>query len=142
MIKKIYINLLVVVLCATIFTSCRDLPQNGDFSGHWQIVSMEYPDGTIVRPAGTHYYSFYRSVAQLSAVGYVRVTGNLVYTGTEFSIEFHYQKDAKFLEAWGVIVPSDDEVEGWVEHYKINKLTPESLVMTTSQGIVITCRIY
>lgn len=124
-------------------TSCRELAQNGDFSGQWQIQTIEYPDGTTVDPEGTRYYCFYRDVAQLTAPGGTRVTGNLAYDedAGKFAIEFPYEK-ASYLKSWGITFPdlTDPDTKGVTARFTINALTSERLVMTTEAGAVITCR--
>ena len=72
--KKIYsLTVFFIAAAVALFaTSCRELAQNGDFSGQWQILSIEYPDGTTIDPEGTRYYCIYRDVAQLTAPGGTR----------------------------------------------------------------------
>lgn len=124
-------------------SSCRELAQNGDFSGQWQIQTMEYPDGTTVDPEGNRYYCFYRDVAQLTAPGGTRITGNLAYNedaGT-FAIDFPYDPPT-YLKLWGITFPdtTDPNEKGVTARFTINVLTSERLVMTTEAGVVITCR--
>lgn len=142
-ITKIIMMLSLAVATILPSTSCRELAQNGDFSGQWQVLSMDYPDGTTVDPEGTRYYCFYRDVAQLTSQGALRVTGNLVYdeAGRKFSIEFPYEY-AVNLAPWGITLPEgvDPMTQGYVAHFTIQTLTESRLVMTTDQGVVITCR--
>ena len=145
--KKIYsLTVFFIATAVAIFaTSCRELAQNGDFSGQWQILSIEYPDGTTIDPEGTRYYCIYRDVAQLTAPGGTRVTGNLSYdedAGT-FSIQFP-DNSPSYLKNWGITFPDDisDEQQELTARFTINDLTSKRLVMTTDMGVVITCRKY
>lgn len=140
--KKIL--LLLLILCGMpALNSCRDLPLHGEFSGHWQIMTIDYPDGTTVEPHGTRYYCFYRSVAQLTAPGFVRVTGNLACNGERFTIQILNSKDSpEFMYPWGITVPQGvtELPADFVVGYTINHLSEEKLVMTTDMGVVISCR--
>jgi hypothetical protein len=143
--KKIYsLTVFFIAAAVALFaTSCRELAQNGDFSGQWQILSIEYPDGTTIDPEGTRYYCIYRDVAQLTAPGGTRVTGNLSYdedAGT-FSIQFPGNSPS-YLKDWGITFPDDisDEQQELTARFTINDLTSKRLVMTTDMGVVITCR--
>lgn len=124
-------------------SGCRELAQNGDFSGQWQIVTIEYPDGNAVNPEGTRYYCIYRDVAQLTGPNDIRITGNLAYdeSARSFSIEFPYE-EAQYLAPWGIEFPASvaPDTKGTIVKYTINVLTSERLVMTTEFGAVITCR--
>ncbi len=139
--RVIYIALMMVALFSS--NACRELAQNGDFSGQWQILSMDYPDGTSVDPEGKYYYCIYRDVAQLTATGGTRVVGNLVYDedAMRFSIQFPYES-ARGLARWGITFPDtvDPAAKGLTVNFTINHLTSEQLIMTTEMGVVITCR--
>lgn len=143
MIRRIASCLMALTLIAALH-SCRDLPEIGEFAGQWQVLSIEYPDGHTDDPHGTIYYSFYRSVAQLSATSYVRIHGNLTYDeGKSFTIQFPHL-DAAQVAAWGIIVPDDvdSQADGWTEYFTIQNLSEEHLRFTTSQGVILTCRKY
>lgn len=135
----------VVIFAVTlIFSSCfQELALNGDFSGQWQVLSMDYPDGTRVDPEGTRYYCIYRDVAQLTNPEGVMVTGSLVYDedAMQFSIQFPYES-ASGLARWGITFPDtvDPNAKGMTVHFSINHLSSEKLIMTTEMGVVITCR--
>lgn len=143
--KVIYKIFMATVALVAIFSfgACRELAQNGDFSGQWQVLSMDYPDGTSVDPEGERYYCFYRDVAHLTSPEGTRVTGNLVYDedAMKFSIQFPYQT-VRGLERWGITFPDgvDPNSKGETAHFTINLLTSEDLIMTTQMGVVITCR--
>lgn len=137
--------LTVISLAAVMSSSCRELAQNGDFSGQWQVLSIDYPDGTTIDPEGTRYYCIYRDVAQLTAPGGTRLTGNLAYDedAGKFSIQFPHEQPQR-LASWGITFGSDidPEQDGCTAQFTINSLSSSRLIMTTETGNVITCRKY
>lgn len=144
--KKIFasISILFVAFVAMVATNgCRELAQNGDFSGQWQVLSIDYPDGTTVDPEGTRYYCIYRDVVQLTSQGSERKSGNLVYDedARKCSMEFPYE-EAQYLAPWGITFPADvaPTTKGCTIHFTIQTLTESRLVMTSEMGVVITCR--
>lgn len=141
-ISNIILFLSLTFFAAFSATSCRELAQNGEFSGQWQVLSIDYPDGTTVDPEGTRYYCIYRDVAQLTAPGNIRITGNLAYDedNKRFSIQFPYE-EVMDLAPWGITAPEgvDPYMLGYTADFTIQTLTSSSLVMTT-RGVVITCR--
>lgn len=140
-ISPILLGLLIVCSILPV-TSCQQLAQNGDFSGQWQFLSIDYPDGTSVNPQGERYLCVYRDVAQLTGPNGVRVTGNLAYDedAGKFSIEFPYECAAN-LAPWGITAADevDPDSYGFVASFTIQTLSSSRLVMTTN-GVVITCR--
>ncbi|MDE7410673.1 MAG: lipocalin-like domain-containing protein [Paramuribaculum sp.] len=155
---------LIICLVSLLYTSCRDLPQNGDFSGFWQITAIDYSDGTSLEADHDHCYGFYRTVAQL--IGgyspteapdmwrYGEKSGNLAYHDTDFVIEF-----PTFGQWWDMVPWGFPQLpEGVYLHqpvyayYTINRLDGDILVMTLDRvtdavatypaGITITCRRY
>ncbi len=141
-ISNIILFLSLTIFAAISATSCRELAQNGDFSGQWQVLSFDYPDGTTVDPEGTRFYCIYRDVAQLTDNTGVRVTGNLIYDedNNRFSIQFP-EEELRDLAPWGITAPegADPDMLGYTADYTIETLTSSRLVMTT-RGVVITCR--
>lgn len=143
--KRIF-NFCVIMaaLALSVFaSSCRELAQNGDFSGQWQVLSIEYPDGTTVDPCGTLYYCIYRDVAQLTAPNDIRVTGNLHYDEDARMFSIQFPRDTpEYLAQWGIEIPDDNEAdfEQVVARFAIDTLTSSRLVMTGATGIVVTCR--
>ena len=54
MTNKILILLMAAVFALTV-SSCRKRSINGDLDGMWQVMSIEYADGTVVNPEATYY---------------------------------------------------------------------------------------
>lgn len=139
--KKII--LLCLIIAALGSTSCRKLALHGDFSGQWQILTIDYPDGTHVEPQGEYYYCFYRDVAQLTDLNNTRIVANMTYTDDEFVLQFPYEIVER-LAPWGIICPDtvDPETKGYSATFTIDRLTSKRLVMTTDMGVTIACRKY
>ncbi|MCM1292536.1 MAG: lipocalin-like domain-containing protein [Bacteroides sp.] len=144
MIKKLQIAMAALMGCIMMMWlgSCRELAQNGDLSGQWQVTSIDYADGSTFDPDGTRYYCFYRKVAQLTAPGAELHTGNLVYDEDASTMSIEFPRDRPLdLTTWGIVVPETDQIDelGFTAHFTINELTSSRLVMT-SNGTVIRCR--
>lgn len=143
--------------------SCRDLPQNGDFSGFWQITAIRDADGTEQPVDRNHFYGFYRTVFNLlgghnltepDMTYYAEKTGNLAYYGTSFVLEFPRFEPSWDLTSWGFPERPDGVVYKVPVHayYTINSLDGDALVMTLDRitdadqeypaGITIVCRRY
>lgn len=131
--------IILVLLLAAASTSCRKLALNGDFSGQWQILKIEYADGTVVDPEGQYYYCFYRDVAQLTRTGAaLNYTANLAYHEDSFTLQFPYASSEP-LGPWGLATDPISPL-GFSITLTINELTSSRLVMTTPSGTIITCR--
>lgn len=144
--KKLMLALLLCVGLSGLTSSCRDLPLIGDLAGQWQILTLEYPDGTVTptTPEKYYYYCFYRHTAQLFYYGLSHGhTANMDYDNPDITLEFPYMTGNE-LANWGITVPegTDGTVKGWTQHYVIEKLDDERLVLRTDQGVTITMRRY
>lgn len=143
--KRLKHLLVMTVALATVLVafSCRELAQNGDFSGQWQVLTIEYPDGTTENVQGQRYYRIYRKVLQLATPGQTVVTANLQYDedAATFSAQFPYATRREVIP-WGIACPEgvDPEETGFMVHFTINELSSSRLVFTGETGIVITCR--
>lgn len=148
--KTRLLNLLLITLAALAASSCRELSQDGDLAGQWQILTIEHPDGTVTNPEGHNYYCFYRNVCQLTNTNTTRITANMVYneSGATITLDFPYESIAN-LKPWGItqagsaltpdVAPDPDTKTITL---KINHLTSSRLTMTAPGGNVITCRKY
>lgn len=131
------------MIAALSTTSCRKLALHGDFSGQWQILTIDYPDGTHEEPQGEYYYCFYRDVAQLTNISGIRIVANLAYNDDAFVLQFPYERAGR-LAPWGITCPDtvDPGMLGYSAGFTIDKLTSKRMVMTTDMGVTITCRKY
>lgn len=140
---KSFLATALVFVAVIVASSCRELAQNGDFSGQWQVLTIEYPDGTTENVQGKRYYRVYRDVLQLAAPGGTVVTANLVYdeAAAVFSAQFPYTTPAD-VASWGIGCPdgTDPSAKGFTARFSINKLSASQLVFTGETGIVVTCR--
>ncbi len=92
-----------MLLCAMIalgVTSCRKRSINGDLDGQWQVMEIEYADGTVENPEGVYYCLFLHTV-NLTRIGGVVCAGNMIYEGDKLSLEFPYATPEQ-LKTWGI----------------------------------------
>ena len=146
--RLIYLILSLVALMAA--PSCRELAQDGDLAGQWQILTVEHPDGSVTNPEVHYYYCFYRDVAQLTNTNTTRITASMVYDEDQrfMSLTFPYEPIA-YLAPWGIsqtgsaFAPdATPDPESKTVTFKISYLSSKKLVMTAPGGNVITCRKY
>lgn len=76
------------------------MPENGDLDGQWQILSIEYSDGSIIQPKG-YYYCLFRSVVNLTSRTNAIQSGNLTYKDRKLSLSMPYST-AEQLKPWGI----------------------------------------
>ena len=146
---RLFNFLLIILAIVAPATSCRELAQNGDLSGQWQIRSIDHPDGTSTDPDGYNYYCFYRNVAQLTNTNTTCVSANMVYNekASTITLQFPYEK-IENLKAWGItqpgsaLNPEEPANDPSTVTLVINHLSASRLVMTAPGGNVITCRKY
>ncbi|WP_167761591.1 lipocalin-like domain-containing protein [Barnesiella sp. WM24] len=98
MTNKILILLMAAVFALTV-SSCRKRSINGDLDGMWQVMSIEYADGTVVNPEST-YYCLFLHTFNLQRPGN-RIAGNMIYEGDELKLEAPYAT-ASELNPWGM----------------------------------------
>ncbi len=93
---------LITFLCIliSVMPSCRKMAENGDLDGQWQILSIEYSDGTITSPKG-YYYCLFRSVVNLTSRANALQAGNLVYKDRELTLTMPYST-VEQLAPWGM----------------------------------------
>lgn len=126
----LYLTLAVTIL-VSLTTSCRKVPINGKLDGQWQVMKVEYDDGTTVTPSSS-YYCFSLHVAQLNGNG--GGSANMVYDGDVITLDFPYIKSenaAKSLYNFGI---AENPAS-----LTVVKLTGSTLVMQSSVATV-TCR--
>lgn len=110
--------------------ACRKAPINGDLDAQWQIMSVQYADGTSAAPDGSLYICISLHTLQLRGVGVH--TANMAYddkAGT-ISLDFPISK-AEDLRPWGFDATQTSA--------KILRLNRKELVLLTDIA-EITCR--
>lgn len=147
---KRILTYLTIAILAVSFSSCRKLAEHGSFSGQWQVLSIDYPDGTVVdSPSHDLYYRFYRDVATVfNRKTHFGATGNILdYREKEsFTLQFPYKAKLSQFATLGMtdpdatIDPENDEVEGYTVSFTIRKQDSQTLIMTTQYGVTLTCR--
>ena len=87
------------------------------------------------------YYCFYRHTAQLRPGGGAAITANMTYDNPSLTLQFP-STQTRILDAWGIVVQENTPTGTieWIQKYHIDHLSSERLVMTTEQGVEITCR--
>lgn len=140
--KKIYTILLVAII-AVALGSCRKLALHGDFSGMWQVLTIEYPDGTLVESNHDYYYCFNRNVVMLREYGNKYVIGNMVYHETDFSLQF-FRVSTRYLSNWGMTMPdaAPQVLDEFVVHFTVDERNSKHMVITSDEGITVTLRKY
>lgn len=144
MIKKLTIlTALMLCICTSLLTSCRVAPSNGDLDAQWQLMSIDYTDGTQTVPATRTYYSFYRHTANVTLVGGQSATANLTYIeGQSLTLEFPLNTPESLL-AWSLPVPADADAgqTGVTISFTVNHISSSKLILTAdSDGAVYTFR--
>lgn len=145
--KNIINKILLLVAIVASLSSCREMQQHGDFSGQWQVLTIEYPDGMVKDVQGEIYYNFQRNLCQLTmpqepnAVSQKRVTGVLDYHESWFTVDFRLSNYTE-LEPFGIIAPEGADMNklGVIVRYNIDSFSSERMVMTTDCGTILTCR--
>lgn len=120
-IKHILIIMAIACVVAATATSCRKMPENGDLDGQWQIMSIEYNDGTMSNPKGM-YYCLFRSVVNLTSRTHATQSGNLHYKDRKLTLSMPYST-AAMLEPWGM---NSAETTFSVKQLSKDKMTLES----------------
>lgn len=140
--KRLLFQLMLIVASSISFSGCRELAQNGDLSGQWQITAIDLKDGTSVDPEGNYYYCFYRNVCQLTNTNTTRITANMVYDEKAATITLEFPRDnLSTLSGWG-LSEADIDPETSTIRISVNSLSSSRLVMTTPAGTTISCRKY
>lgn len=145
MIKRIALaTALMLCICCTLIPSCRVAPSNGDFDAQWQLMTIEYPDGTTEVPATRTYYSFYRHTANIALYGGSMLIANMTYVEDQSVTLVFPQYTPEQLKPFSLPVPSDavDGVKGVTVTFTINHLSSSKLVMTAANGAVYSLRKY
>lgn len=140
--KRLLFQLMLIVASSISFSGCRELAQNGDLSGQWQITAIDLKDGTSVDPEGNYYYCFYRNVCQLTNTNTTRITANMVYDEKAATITLEFPRDnPSTLSGWG-LSEADLDTETSTIRIAVNSLSSSRLIMTTPAGTTISCRKY
>lgn len=140
---RLLISMLLALLCAGASTSCRELSQIGDLAGQWQVLSIDYPDGTTVDPQGAVFYNFYRDVAQLRDNDGGRSTASMAYDEQASKMTLHFPYSSPYaLAQWGITCPDPEleAVKDFTISFDIKTLTSDRLVITSQYGVTISMR--
>lgn len=132
----------VILLTSAFFHSCRVVPDNDKLDAQWQLLTITDAAGNETTPDPRTYFSFYRSVAQVTQYAGGRITANLA-LGDSLSMQFPYA-DAAQLRSFYLPVPADvaADTKGLTVKFYVNQLSDDKLVMTTKDSEVYTFRRY
>lgn len=132
--KHIIISAVAAILLLTLFTGCRKAPVNGKLDGMWQVMDIEYADGTRAKVDYQAYYCIELHVVQLR--GLSGQTGNLHYADSKLTMDFPYaDTEAKMRPLKNYGIEENPQV------FDIVTLTGSALVMRTPSGsVTVTCR--
>ncbi|MDE5843604.1 MAG: lipocalin-like domain-containing protein [Muribaculaceae bacterium] len=106
-----FIILIIATSLVFIFASCSKGNDMGEIRGQWQLLTIQYPDGTTVQPDGTRrYISFDLHVIQLTATddsdsNFYRCVGNVTGDVPDMTFNFPYvntENDYRNLANWGI----------------------------------------
>lgn len=124
--KKILTATVAIIILTITLGGCRKVPINGDLDGMWQVMSVEYADGTSHSYSGL-YYCVSLHVIQLRGGGVF--SGNMI-----------YDKDARTLKAdFPGIAPGQLRpwgVEGTQMDFDILELTGKRLTLKSDYAEV------
>lgn len=97
--KPIIITFFAAVMLL-VAASCRKAPINGDLDAQWQVMSVNYADGTTTDPDGSLYICISLHTLQLRGKGLY--TANMAYDSEAgvITLDFPLAKDAD-LRPWG-----------------------------------------
>lgn len=124
--RLVYLAVITLFTIILATTSCRKWPENGKLDGMWQIMSVEYSDGTTTSRM-KYYYNFQRSICQLT--GSSTCTGNMTYAKKEARLQIDFPESAlSQLRPYGI---AENPVI-----FKIIKLTNSSLILSNEYSTI------
>lgn len=146
-IQKLLI-LIAVALSGLLNTACDKVPMNGDLDGMWQLMDIEYTDGTHQTPDKQRYMCIQLHLIQLTVYSNVHqgIYSHFTHNGDELRLYDFYDlrhwkntettnevlEDASQLEPWGI--------SGLDVTYHIVKLNGSALILKDPSGTLLTFR--
>lgn len=117
---------LILALCVS--AGCRKAPINGDLDGQWQVMTIDFADGTSSQPDRV-YYAIYLHTVQLHAVSGSGATGNMTYDRDASTLYFDFPYAAPgTLKRYGI--------SGSSVKFDILKLTSKILVLQSDEAMI------
>lgn len=131
---KTILSILCGLILALTITACNEGPINGHLDGQWQIMTVDYPDGSSLAP-DRYYFCFYRHTANLTHYGETSLPANLVYNEASRSLSLSLPSDHDWLGGWGIPRHTPTTL-----HFQIVSLSRKSLIMTLDTTATFTLR--
>lgn len=136
--------IMLAMLAALLTPGCRVAPSDWALDAQWQLMRVEYADGTVAEPQST-YYCFYRHTANLYNPHLGRVKANLAYVEDEsLTLEMPYITYDE-LPKYYLPTPADatPDKTGYTITFAVEQLTDKRLVLVAEDsGAVYTFRKY
>lgn len=123
--RIINIIALIITLGAGV-TACVNGSKNHDLDGQWQIMTIEFADGTSESPARM-YYCIYLHTVNVTSPVLDPQTANMTYSGDDLILSFPYYEEGMLLP-WGM-----DSAE---THFKVRYLTPSKLIIESDYATI------
>lgn len=140
--KTLYKIIALTLIAATglLAAGCRDCPTNGKLDNQWQIMKIEYPDGTVQQPEKL-YYCFYRDIVQLTTAwssGHRQPHPERLHP--HYGVSLQHCRQAYSLGTHPGSRRAHQRHLYPVYTVEIDHLSDRTLRMVTSQGVTISCR--
>lgn len=146
-IQKLLI-LIAVALSGLLNTACDKVPMNGDLDGMWQLMDIEYTDGTHQTPDKQRYMCIQLHLIQLTTYGdpHRGIYAHFTHKGDDMRIYDFYdlqqwvntQTTNKVLEDESLLYPWG--LSGLDVTYSVLKLNGSALILKGPSGTVLTFR--
>jgi len=121
---KIATATLLIILLGT--CGCRKWPENGKLDGMWQIMSIDYSDGSSTGRK-KYYYNFQRSLCELE--GIYSCVGNMIYDENSHTIHISFpETELSRLLPYGISVNP--------VAFNITELTNTTLVLSNEYSTI------
>ena len=120
------IQLVVAMVMTVVMSGCAKRSINGDLDGQWQIMRIEYTDGSVATPERT-YYCFFLHTINLRSVGGPSIAGNFTYKGDDIKIEFP-NGNVENLKLYGI--------NGTAVDFRIRTLTSSKMTLQSDYAII------
>ncbi len=124
--------LIAVAIAIAAAPGCNEAPLNGHLDGQWQIMTVEFPSGRVIRP-DRYYFDFYRHTATLTHYGETSYSANL--TVTDDSVKIFIPWDHLWLGEWGI-----ERHTPYMIEYKVIDLSRKRLVMLWEDSVTFNFR--
>lgn len=140
--------LIALILSGQLYTACDKMPMNGDLDGMWQLMNIEYADGSNQTPDKQRYMCIQLHLVQLTVYSNAHqgIYAHFTHEGNNLRLYDYYDlthwvntqttnevlEDASQLLPWGI--------SGLDVTYHIEKLNGNALILKDPAGTTLTFR--